>query len=419
MTTLVRSWRSTIPDSWEWTRLSRVATMGTGHTPDRKRPQLWEDVSIPWVTAADLSKRPSAFDPLESTEQQISEAGLANSAAVLHPPGTVMLCRTASVGLFCRIGRAMATTQAFVTWTAGPRLDSRYLLYVIGAMGPEWDRLAYGSTHLTIYFPDLADLSIPLPPLEEQRRIADFLDDTVSRIDRIIASRREQTAILDGTFPSFVTSSIDDVQPTWRRLSGTVRITDGAHVSPELDGGVYDFVSTRDLTDAGAIDFEGSLKTSPTSYESLVRNGCRPVEGDILFSKDGTVGRVALVQSDREFVVASSLIILSAQAAVQPAYLIHAMRHSFVDHQVQGFVRGAGLPRISLTNLKRVQIPVPSKHQQLRITQELDQHWDTLHDQMSRVSKSVRLLTEYKSSLITAAVTGELDMTTAGSSIPG
>ena len=71
------------------------------------------------------------------------------------------------------------------------------------------------------------------------------------------------------------------------------RITDGAHVSPETEGGTHDFVSTKDVTEEG-IDFVGSLKTSPASYDFLVRNGCKPEPGDVLFSKDGTVGRTVV-----------------------------------------------------------------------------------------------------------------------------
>ena len=54
----------------------------------------------------------------------------------------------------------MATTQDFVTWSPGPQLDSRYLLAVLRAMKPEWEKLAFGSTHRTIYFPDLEALRI-------------------------------------------------------------------------------------------------------------------------------------------------------------------------------------------------------------------------------------------------------------------
>ncbi len=190
-------WHGHLPSHWPLVPLRYVAELGTGHTPDRTKPEYWVDCDIPWVTAADLSNRPSDFEPLAQTAQHVSAIGVANSAAVVHPTGTVMFCRTASVGLLTVIGRPMATTQAFVTWSPGPQLLSRYLLYVLSAMRPELFRIAYGSTHLTIYMPDLEALRVPLPPREEQRRIVDFLDEQVSHLDRLIAARIKQSALLD------------------------------------------------------------------------------------------------------------------------------------------------------------------------------------------------------------------------------
>jgi type I restriction enzyme S subunit len=152
-------------------RLSLIARLGTGHTPDRTKPEYWEDCTIPWVTAADLSSRTEPFEALMETAQHVSELGVANSAAVVHPPGTVMLCRTASVGLVCRIGVPMATTQAFVTWTPGPDLDSEYLMFCLISMRQEWDRLKFGSTHDTIYFPDIQSVAIPYCSLDQQRQV--------------------------------------------------------------------------------------------------------------------------------------------------------------------------------------------------------------------------------------------------------
>ena len=197
------------------------------------------------------------------------------------------------------------------------------------------------------------------------------------------------------------------------------KITDGAHVSPETENGVYDFVSTRDVAKDGSIDFVGALKTSVTSYAELVRHGCRPRIGDVLFSKDGTVGRTARVRDERKFVVASSLIIIRpAPMRLDYNYLHFLFKHSRVVQQIDSFVKGAGLPRISIASLKRVSGPFPSLSTQRELAETFDVLERSIAMRDEQLRRSIELLTEYKTSLITAAVTGELDVTTAGSGIP-
>ncbi|MGH9137910.1 MAG: S-4TM family putative pore-forming effector [Acidimicrobiales bacterium] len=94
--------------------------------------------------------------------RKISPLGLAHSAAVRHPAGTVAFSRTASVGFSCILGVDMATSQDFVTWTCDPRLDQRYLLWVLRGERDDILRRTQGSTHKTIYMPDIEQLTIPL-----------------------------------------------------------------------------------------------------------------------------------------------------------------------------------------------------------------------------------------------------------------
>jgi type I restriction enzyme S subunit len=191
-----------------WRRLRQLARLGTGHTPDRNKPEYWADCDIPWVTAADLSSRENRFEVLLDTEQKVSALGVANSAAVVHPAGTVMLCRTASVGLLCVTGAPMATTQAFVTWTPGPDLDSQYLLFALASMWQEWKRLAFGSTHETIYMPDLESVRIPFCPIYEQKAIAEALLDRSRKIARACASIQNQIDLLGERRQALITAAV-------------------------------------------------------------------------------------------------------------------------------------------------------------------------------------------------------------------
>jgi len=171
--------------NWSPVRIRFVARLGSGHTPSRSNPEYWQDCSIPWITTGEVRQiRDDRVEYLTTTREQVSELGVRNSAAVVHPAGTVVLSRTASAGFSAIMGLDMATSQDFVTWTCGPRLRPRFLLLCLRAMRPDLlGRLAMGSTHKTIYFPDVESLAIPLPPVEEQDEAVERAWSQLAKID--------------------------------------------------------------------------------------------------------------------------------------------------------------------------------------------------------------------------------------------
>lgn len=181
-------------------QIRKVATLGTGHTPSRSVPEYWmpEECIIPWLTLADVWQvRDGTTTVVTETKEKISPAGVANSSAVVHPAGTVAFSRTASVGFSCILGTDMATSQDWVTWTCGPHLDPRYLLWVLRGERDQILGRTQGSTHKTIYMPDIEELTIPLPPIEEQKRIASLLDDLTSHSETTSAAKQSMLALLE------------------------------------------------------------------------------------------------------------------------------------------------------------------------------------------------------------------------------
>jgi len=207
-------WLGEIPAHWKAGSIRRFATMKTGHTPDRNLASYWLDCQIPWFTLADVWQlRDDRENYLRETKECISQLGLQNSAAELLPTGTVVFSRTASIGFSGIMPRPMATTQDFWNWIPGPELMSAHLLYLFRAMRPEFERLAYGSTHRTIYQPDAADLRITVPPLQEQRAIVAHIKSATEKLDavrdateRTISLLKERRAAL---IAAAVTGQID------------------------------------------------------------------------------------------------------------------------------------------------------------------------------------------------------------------
>lgn len=102
----------------------------------------------------------------------------------------------------------MATTQDFANWICGPRLLPHYLLHVFRAMVPEFGRLKMGSTHNTIYMPDIAAFRCPLPSIDEQYEIVAALKRWTEELDRLLIETEQALQLLAERRSSLITAAV-------------------------------------------------------------------------------------------------------------------------------------------------------------------------------------------------------------------
>jgi type I restriction enzyme S subunit len=168
-----------------------------------------------------------------------------------------------------------------------------------------------------------------------------------------------------------------------------VTITDGSHFSPAQSEEGYAYVTVRDLQD-GEINLSGAKTISEQSFLELSKNGCAPQLGDVLFSKDGTVGKVALVSNSEPFVVLSSIAILRPNTKVLlPEFLAFVMQSPKFLADAIGKKTGTAIRRIVLKDLKRLTFYLPPLDEQKRIVAKLDEALDYVDESMSRVRASL------------------------------
>lgn len=184
--------KSVPPKGWRIDLLDNIARRGSGHTPDRKIAGYWNG-GIKWVSLADSNKLDRVT--VSETEHEISEEGIANSSAVKHPAGAVLVSRDAGVGKSAVMGDEMAVSQHFITWVCGPELHNFYLYYWLQRAKPHFERIAVGSTIKTIGLSFFEKLEITFPSLPEQKAIADSLllwDEAIQTYEALLTTTVER-----------------------------------------------------------------------------------------------------------------------------------------------------------------------------------------------------------------------------------
>lgn len=202
-------WLGDVPEHWITMPIRYAARIESGHTPSRQRPEWWVDCKYPWISLSDVWQfRDETSKYIYETKEKVSDLGLANSAARLLPKGTVVLSRTASVGFSGIMGCDMATTQDFANWVCSCRLLPEYLLLVFRAMKSEFERLKYGSTHNTIYMPGIIGLRFALPPMSEQQRIIEYVDERLKSFECLISEAERSVHILQERRTALISAAV-------------------------------------------------------------------------------------------------------------------------------------------------------------------------------------------------------------------
>ncbi|MEO7987526.1 MAG: restriction endonuclease subunit S [Gemmatimonadales bacterium] len=201
------AWLGTIPSHWQVKRVKWVARMESGHTPDKKVAEYWEDGDIPWVSLNDTEYL-RTHDYIESTAVATTAAGLANSSAHLLPVGTVVFSRDATIGRCGITANPMAVSQHFIGWACSEALLPQYLLYVFRSMTQELDRLTAGATLRTIGMPEVRTLVTPVPPRPEQQQIVSFVRDRSARLEKLVAEVKDAVAHMREYRTALITAAV-------------------------------------------------------------------------------------------------------------------------------------------------------------------------------------------------------------------
>ena len=305
--------------------------------------------------------------------------------------------------------------------------DARYLRYRMLAedVRQDLDSKVRSATrsHQRVEPGEILSTPVPMYSAHEQRRIADFLDDRVARIDHIITARRAQVSALDDAARATLAE---------RMLAGGNHMP-LRHLVVDERLGLWGAEPGEDEVDAHVArvaDFERAefrLGEVPTvrsaTLSQIAPRALR--HGDVLLERSGgtsinPVGCPAFVDHPAPDTVSSNFVSrLRPVADADGRYLSLLLGALYATGQQRPHSnQTTGIQNLDTTSYLHVRIPERGHAVQVALAQEVDDALSGIRGQQGQLRESTALLKEYKQSLITAAVTGELDVTTASTGLP-
>jgi type I restriction enzyme S subunit len=352
----------------------------------------------------------------------------------------------------CCIGRGLAAIR--------PRdgIPSKYLLYYLRNIETSLDELGTGTTFKAISGKVLHSISVPVAPPEQQKRIVAEIEKQFSRLDEAVANlkrvkanlKRYKAAVLKAAVEGKLTEewrkTHPDVEPaseflnrilTERRAkwsgkgnykepegpdlallppipaswvwatveSLSTKVVDGVHKKPNYVPTGIPFVTVRNLTAGPGISFADLNCVTETDHGGFIKRA-NPERGDILVSKDGTLGVIRVVETTEPFSIFVSVALVKPVLRSMSKYFALTLQSPQVQFQM--VPKGSGLQHIHLEDLRQDCVPLPPIKEQLSIVAEVERRLSMVEKLDSALDINFQCTNHFRKSVLRRAFSGRL-----------
>jgi len=432
-------WLGDVPEHWDALPLKRRHRVVNGGTPSSGEENYW-DGEINWITPEDLGKNETKR--IGSSRRTLSLDGLQNCGAQLVPRDSIVLSTRAPIGHIAVTDRESCTNQgcrALVPTTRRTLAD--FVYYSLVASRPVLQASGKGTTFMELAAGALGAHAVPFPPADEQRAIAHFLDRETVKLDTLVEKKRalieklkeKRTTLISRTVtrglppdaaraaglnpnPKLKLSGVEwygDVLDDWavKPLKRGVRFLEGPGIMAAdfLDEGVpllrIAGIGGRTATLEGCNYLSSDLVKERWSHFRVRR-------GDLLISGSASTGFCSEVDEVTEGAVPYTGIIIirpRPQEVEKDFIRWFCLSDQFLT-QANLARTGSTIQHFGPSHLSRMVIALPPLTEQRVIAHYLDRETAKIDRMVEKVEAAIERLREYRVSLITAAVTGKIDV---------
>ena len=431
-------WIGDVPSHWKERKIIYgFQQVGSGTTPKSDNDAYYDDEGVPWVTTSELRET-----TITKTKQYLTPKAMEDHSSLrLYPIDSVLFAMYgATIGRLGLLGVPSTVNQAVCVFAKPRDVHHKYIFYWLLMRRDILVGLSSGGGQPNLSQDDLRKVKTLVPPREEQEQIARFLDSAVGKTDTLVSKKRELIELLQekrralvarcvtrglppdaahavglDPQPKLKPSGVDwlgDVPEHWDvvQLRRRWDVLDCKHktVSFVDDEDAFPLASIREVS-SFEVDLINANRTTREEYLDMIEGERDPRIGDIIYSRNATVGDASIVATDKPFCMGQDVCLIRS-ASQHPRYVIYMLRSVPLLEQAESMMIGSTFRRINVGQIKQYWTALPPHDEQIEIAKYLDAETKRIDKLLAKVDEATERLTEYRSALITAAVTGKIDV---------
>ena len=394
-----------LPEDWILTTLGEIGIVVSGGTPSSRQPDFWGG-DIAWITPADLSNYKNKY--IEQGQRSITKVGLDNSSAKLLPKGTVLFSSRAPIGYTVIAKNDIATNQGFKNLILTKSGYPDYIYYYLQASKQLAESYASGTTFLELSAAKFSQIPFPLPPLEEQYRIVDKIEELFSELDKSQENLLNAQKQLEIYRQVVLKDAFENKNTQFVKLNKIINgVQYGYTAKSDFNQDGAKYLRITDIQDSNIVwNQVPSCVINETNLEKY-----KLFEGDILFARVGnTVGKTILIgENVPESVFASYLIRISPKKEkISPEFLNYYFKSNHYWKQIIESAAGVAQPNINGSKLKELLVPISSIHNQKEIIQEIELKFSLIDNLRKSLEDNLKRIRLFRQIILQKAFSGKL-----------
>ncbi|MGN4241023.1 restriction endonuclease subunit S [Staphylococcus equorum] len=430
-------WIGEVPEEWRVSKLKYLSTIETGNTPPKSDEDNYKNGIIPWVKPDNLLEDYTISD----TKEKLSKYGLKTARPI--PEGSAIVCCIGTIGKIGVNDEPITTNQQINSIIFDKNeWDSTYGLYATISAEQEYVKYANKVVVSILTKNTQSNIYMPIPPITEQKKISKYIKRKTFEIDELIADKEKLITLLEEKRQAVITETITKgLDPNVKMKNSNIewigkiprhwditKIKYTTYVKGRIgwqglrsdefkEEGDYYLVTGTDFNN-GYIEWNGCNRIDEKRF--LEAPEIHLKNDDVLITKDGTIGKIAMVENKPEFATLNSGVFVTRPLQSNKYYnkymywlLNSDVFKDFIDMKTGGTT----IKHLYQDTLINYQYPLPPYDEQKAISEEINNYATEANTLIDLINSQIIKLKEYRDVLIYEAVTGKIDLRDYGKNL--